>query len=87
MLNFILKIGAETAYLDAKNTYEVSLYLLKLKGVETYFLLNIDGSNSEDLEAMYLDYVNNFLTLQSFADHYNLNINCANNLINYYGKR
>lgn len=28
----------------------------------------------EKIEAMYLDYFNNFLTVERFADYYNLNV-------------
>ena len=33
-------------------------------------------------ETMYLDYVNNFLTVERFAEYYNISIKEANNIIN-----
>ena len=34
------------------------------------------------LKALYLDYVNNFLTVQGFADHHGLPLNEAEDIIN-----
>lgn len=35
-------------------------------------------------EELYLDYLNNFLTIRNFADHYNFNINYASDLIDHF---
>lgn len=37
---------------------------------------------SSEVESMYLDYVNNFLTVSSFAEYYGLTIKRANEIIN-----
>ncbi len=37
--------------------------------------------NDSDLQQMYLDYVNNFLTVEKFAEHYNISNNEANKVI------
>ena len=34
------------------------------------------------LQEIYLDWLNNFVTLQGFADHYGLSVNDAHKLIN-----
>ena len=36
---------------------------------------------NEDLQIMYLDYINNFLTVEKFAEYYNLTIEQANEVI------
>lgn len=46
-------------------------------------ILKLDGhSPKPDIEAMYLDYVNNFLTVQKFADYYGISGNMAHAIIN-----
>lgn len=35
-----------------------------------------------ELEKMYLDYFNNFLTVGRFAEHYNISVKEANEIIN-----
>lgn len=38
----------------------------------------------ETLEAMYLDYANNFLTVKAFADHYGISEELAKAIINEF---
>ena len=38
----------------------------------------------ETLETMYLDYVNNFLTVGAFADHYGISEELATAIINEF---
>ena len=35
-----------------------------------------------ELEKMYLDYVNNFLTVERFAEYYSISVKEANDIIN-----
>ena len=37
-------------------------------------------------EKLYLDYLNNFLTIRNFAEHYKLNIHYAGALIDHFRK-
>jgi hypothetical protein len=50
-------------------------------------ILNKNGENIEDKGintfAMYLDYVNNFITLEAFANHYGLTVDMAGKLIDH----
>ena len=43
-------------------------------------------SFNQSHEKLYLDWLNNFLTIRNFADHHNLNINYASALIKHFGK-
>ena len=44
-------------------------------------IVEISGNSRDYLQALYLDYVNNFLSVQGFADCYGLTYREADNLI------
>lgn len=44
--------------------------------------MDFNTITKDQVVAMYLDYVNNFLTVEAFADHYNLSHWQANKVIN-----
>lgn len=44
-------------------------------------LTNLEGIKETKLIDMYVDYFNNFLTVERFAEYYSLTIDSANNLI------
>lgn len=41
-------------------------------------------SFNQSHEKLYLDYLNNFLTIKNFANYYDLNINYASQLIDHF---
>lgn len=44
--------------------------------------VNVDAITSEDaLQAIYLDWLNNFLTLERFAEYYCLSVEAASELV------
>jgi len=60
-----------THYLDGKTKFNlggaIKPFKIEVKGNEIY----VNGTKA-DVKKMYLDYVNNFLTVQAFADYYNI---------------
>ena len=40
----------------------------------------------EEAESMYLDYVNNFITLQKFAEHYQISYFSAQRIYKHFNK-
>lgn len=46
-----------------------------------YTKKEIKTYTAQDIDRMYLDYVNNFLTVERFAEYYDLSVDSANGLI------
>ena len=50
-------------------------------------MLGIKHINEKDALKMYVDWVNNFITVEKFAEYYNLSYYSANSLINWGRKQ
>jgi hypothetical protein len=60
-----------THYLDGKTEYKTGGDIKPFKTKANGSTIYINGTKA-DVKKMYLDFVNNFLTIGSFADHYNI---------------
>lgn len=58
-----------------------------MNGREEQFFINPkDNFTEEKLHELYLDYFNNFITVEKFAEHYNLNFEEAKEVIEQGGE-